>query len=183
MNSPAANNPDGNRRGFLAASATVILAGAAYATPAVAGLVAFLNPWRQKSQAGQMVRVASLAALPVQGAPQRFPVIADRSDAWNYYPAEPIGVVFLHRTGENEVVAFQSICPHAGCMVTWNEKTDGFYCPCHAAYFDINGDRTEKSSMSPRNLDTLDVEIRDGKDVWVKFEKFQTGTPDKIVKS
>jgi menaquinol-cytochrome c reductase iron-sulfur subunit len=72
-------------------------------------------------------------------------------------------------------------------MVTWNEKTNGFYCPCHAAYFDIEGGRavgpTEQPCMSPRNLDTLDVEIRDGKDVWVKFEKFQTGTPDKIVKS
>ncbi len=31
--------------------------------------------------------------------------------------------------------------------------------------------------MSPRDLDSLEVEIRNGAEVWVRFEKFRTGTP------
>ena len=40
-----------------------------------------------------------------------------------------------------------------------------------------------EKSISPRDLDALEVEIRDGTEVWVKFEKFQDGTAQKIVKT
>lgn len=172
-----------DRRGFMAKALAVALGAAAYGIPALTALVAFLNPWRQKSQAGELVRVASLTSLPVGGVPQRFPVIADRSDAWNRYPAEPIGAVFLRRIGEKEIVALHVICPHAGCFVGFDPKSNGFFCPCHAAKFDIEGKRSDQSSMSPRDLDTLEVEIRNAAEVWVKFEKFQTGTAVKTVKS
>jgi len=177
------DTPADDRRGFLTKVGAAVFAAVAYATPSLVGLVAFLNPWRQKAQAGQMIRVASLASLPVGGPPQRFPVLADRTDAWSAYRAEPIGAVFLHRTGENTITAFQVICPHAGCFVTFDPKNNGFYCPCHSAHFDVQGQRTDEKSMSPRDLDTLDVEIRNGSDVWVKFETFQTGTSSKIAKS
>ena len=155
----------------------------AYGIPSLAGLVAFLNPWRQKAAAGQWIRVASLASLPAGGPPQRFSVVADRSDAWNRYPAEPIGGVFLRRTVEQQVTAIQILCPHAGCLVALEPKTNTFFCPCHAAQFDLEGKRTEKGSVCPRDLDMLEVEVRDGAEVWVRFEKFQTGTPQKIVKT
>ena len=79
-------------------------------------LLAALNPLRQKSQSGQFMRLASLDLLPEDGTPRKVAVIADRTDAWNRYPAEPIGAVFLRRSG-GDVLALQVICPHAGCSI------------------------------------------------------------------
>jgi menaquinol-cytochrome c reductase iron-sulfur subunit len=169
-----------DRRNFVVKALAVALAAACYAVPGLAALVAMLNPWRQKGAAGQTIRVASLEALAVGGPPQRFPVVADRRDAWNRYPAEPIGAVFLRRTSERQVEALQVICPHAGCFVAYDPATGGFFCPCHAARFDTAGRRADQQSISPRDMDVLEVELRDSQ-VWVKFEKFKTGTPAKIV--
>jgi Rieske Fe-S protein len=179
---PSENLSGGDRRNFLASCLAVLGGAAAGAVPALAGLAAFLNPWREKSEAGRSIRVASLASLTVGGPPMRVPVIADRRDAWNRFAAEPIGAVFLRRTGEKQVVAVSVVCPHAGCQVAFDGKQNGFFCPCHAAKFDADGKRTEAQSMSPRDLDTLDVEIKDT-EVWVKFERFRTGTAEKVTRS
>ncbi len=171
------------RRGFLEKSLALVLGAISLAVPAAAGIAAFLNPWRQKTEAGQTLRVASLASLPLGGSPQSFPVIADRNDAWSHFPTEPIGAVFLQRIGESTVVAFQSICPHAGCGVSFDAAAKQFHCPCHGAKFEADGRRSGNPSVSLRDLDALDVEIRNEDEVWVRFRKFKTGTPDKIVRT
>jgi menaquinol-cytochrome c reductase iron-sulfur subunit len=173
-----------SRRGFFEQVAAVALGAVALAVPGIAGLLAFLNPLRLKSQSGQMMRLASLDALPEDGTPQKVPVIADRNDAWNRFPNEPIGAVFLRRLG-NEVKAFQVICPHAGCSIGVQKTAEGteFLCPCHTAHFDLDGKRTGASSQSPRDMDALEVDIRDGKEVWVKFQTFRMGISDKVAQA
>ncbi|MGA2256858.1 MAG: Rieske (2Fe-2S) protein [Thermoguttaceae bacterium] len=182
MTTPSSPAPD-NRRGFLAKLLALGLGIVALAVPALSALAAFLNPWRQKSEAGKWIRVASNAALPADGSPQRCPVIADRSDAWNRYPDEAIGAIFLCRVGDKEIVALQTICPHNGGCVSYDPDKKNFYCPAHGALFDLQGRRLDEKSISPRDLDSLEVEIRDGTEVWVKFERFQDGTSQKIVKT
>ena len=173
-NAPASGE---NRRGFFGQAVAVLCGGVALLVPAAVGVATFLNPLRQKSQSGQFMRLASLGVLPDDGTPRKVPVIADRTDAWNTYPAEPIGAVFLRRTG-GKVTALQVICPHAGCSINFEgSATAGkFFCPCHAASFDLAGKRTDSTSPSPRNMDTLDVEIRNKNEVWVQFQTFGVGT-------
>lgn len=168
------------RRRFLSQVAAVVCGGFALLVPAVAGIAAFLNPLRQKSQSGDFMKLASLDMLPDDGTPRKVPVIADRVDAWNTYPAEPIGAVYLRRTG-NEVMALQVICPHAGCSIDFTPTAEGgkFFCPCHLASFDLAGKRTDATSPSPRDMDSLDVEVRDNA-VWVKFQTFGLGTGKKV---
>ena len=170
-------SPDG-RRGFLSQAAAAVFACAALAGPALSALVTFLNPLREKSAGGKLVRLAELSALPEDGTPRKFPVIADRNDAWNRFPREPIGAVFLRRVGK-QVEAFNVICPHAGCFISYEAKENIFFCPCHTGRFELSGKRMGPNSPSPRDLDTLEVELRGGKEVWVKFENFQTNTPEK----
>jgi menaquinol-cytochrome c reductase iron-sulfur subunit len=183
MTCPCQNAPHDGRRGFLAKTAAWVLGLSAYGVPVVAAVAAFLNPWREKSPAGQSIRVTTLAALPKGDTPQRFPIIAERTDAWTRYPAEAVGAVFLRRTGEKDLAVLSSICPHAGCGVSYEAKERGFFCPCHKAHFDIDGKRTDATSISPRDLDSLEYEVRNGSEVWVRFEKFQTGTSRKIAKA
>jgi Rieske Fe-S protein len=184
-NHPAMTTPSSasnDRRGFLAKLMALCFGGIALAVPALSALAAFLNPWRQKSEVGNWVRVASLATLPIGGPPQRCPVVADRCDAWNGYPDEAIGAIFLSRVSDNAFVALQSICPHNGGCVSYDPEKKSFYCPSHGALFDQQGRRLDQKSISPRDLDSLEVEVRDGTEVWVKFEKFQDGTAQKIIK-
>ncbi len=167
------------RRGFLAKSLALALGAAAFATPVVAAIVSFLNPLRQKGQAGELMRLASLEGLPEAGPPVKFPVIMDRVDAWNRYPKQPVGAVFLRRTAKERVLALQVVCPHAGCFVDYDEANKRYHCPCHKATFDLEGKRLEARSESPRDLDELEVELR-GSEVWVKFERFQPGSTEKV---
>ena len=166
------------RRGFIAQAAAILFAGVALVVPAFSALLTFLNPLREKSAGGKLMRLTELASLPDDGTPRKFPVIADRSDAWNRFPQEPIGAVFLRRTGPKQVEAFNVICPHAGCFVTYEPKENIYFCPCHTGRFDLGGKRKDATSPSPRDLDSLQVEIR-GNEVWVKFENFQTNNTKK----
>jgi menaquinol-cytochrome c reductase iron-sulfur subunit len=184
MNDP--NTPLQERRSFLAKFFAVAGGGAALLVPTALGVVSFFSPLlRQKKHAGDFLKLATLDVLPEDGAPMKFAVIAERTDAWNRYPNESIGAVYLRqlgkKDGKDEVEALQVICPHAGCSIMYEpgEKGGKFFCPCHAAAFDLAGMRTEPSSQSPRDMDTLETEIRNGNEVWVKFQTFATGTSKK----
>jgi menaquinol-cytochrome c reductase iron-sulfur subunit len=169
------------RRGFLRKALAFFAGSLALLTPAAVGIVAFLNPLRQKSRVSGFIKVTNLDALPADGSPQKFPVIADRTDAWNFFPNVPVGAVFLRRAGKDRVEALQVVCPHAGCSIgveaAGNEKK--YFCPCHAASFDLAGKRLDADSPSPRNMDSLETEIRNN-EVWVKFQNYRTGTANKI---
>ncbi|MGD0519284.1 MAG: Rieske (2Fe-2S) protein [Thermoguttaceae bacterium] len=179
------STPFSQRRGFLAKITALLAGAAALATPAAVGIWAFFNPLRQKGLSGGFIRVTNLAAVPEDGSPQKFPIIADRTDAWNFFPNEPIGAVYLRRTGKDQVEALQVVCPHAGCSIMVEAAKDGnnFFCPCHSAGFNLSGKRLDAASPSPRDMDSLQVEIRANNEVWVKFQKFISGTAKKIAQS
>jgi menaquinol-cytochrome c reductase iron-sulfur subunit len=178
------------RRGFLGRAAAWAVGGAAAAVPFVTGIVAFLNPLGQKSRSGEFLPLASLDMVPEDGTPKKFPVIRDHTDAWTHFPPEPIGAVFLRRVGGSaaagtaapRVLAFQVVCPHAGCAIDFQPSPRGgkFFCPCHSASFDLAGKRAEAKSPSPRDMDSLAVEIRNQSEVWVRFETFTVGTARKV---
>jgi menaquinol-cytochrome c reductase iron-sulfur subunit len=186
MDRRAAGDRPEDRRGFLGQAVALVLGGAGLVVPALTALVAFLNPLRQKGPAGRLLRVTALEVLPEDGTPRRFPVIADRTDAWTHFSGEPIGAVFLRRTRDPDrpVEALQVVCPHAGCHVEYKDAPEGgsFFCPCHGAGFDLAGRRLESPSASPRDMDRLEVDadrLKDG-EIWVRYQDFQTGTARKV---
>lgn len=191
--SPLPSSPlDENRRGFLGSAAAVLLAGVALVVPAAAGVVAFLNPWWRKKDEGDGAfrKIAPLSALPEDGAPVKFSIIATRVDAWNRFPNEPVAAVFVRRVGGGKAVkveAFQVTCPHTGCPIGYQAAPEGgkgkFFCACHSASFDLDGRRTDAVSPSPRDMDTLEAEIRNDSEVWVKIEKFRSGTSEKVAEA
>jgi menaquinol-cytochrome c reductase iron-sulfur subunit len=167
------------RRGFIVTAVALFLGAVAYLPPLLFGVVSFLNPLRQKGQAGQFMRLATLDALPADGTPLKTTVTMDRVDAWSRSPNQPVGAVFLERIGPKEVRAIHVVCPHAGCFVSYDAGKKGFFCPCHNASFDLEGKRLDAVSNSPRDLDTLECRI-EGSEVWVRFQNFRTGTSEKI---
>ena len=171
--------PPPTRRGFLKQAGAILFGAVAGLVPFLSGLTVFFDPLRRKAGAGQFVPVASLNALPEDGSPRKFSVIASRTDAWNKSPQTPIGAVYLRRTGEKTVQALNVVCPHAGCFVDYNPTAKGYHCPCHDSAFALSGQISSPSSPAPRGLDDLEVEIRKDVEIWVKFQNFQAGQATK----
>ncbi len=175
-------HPGEPRRGFIThvlAAGIGLLVGT---VPAFAGLAFFLDPIMRKKKSGGgdgfLKMPVTLEALEINGQPQLVKIIMDRVDAWNTYLNQPVGSVYLRRTDKDKVVAFNSSCPHLGCMVDYKAADRIYFCPCHTSAFGEDG--TKQNDIPPRGLDTLDVDIRNGTEVWVKFQNFRATTPDKI---
>ncbi len=51
--------------------------------------------------------------------------------------------------GRSGFKAFSATCTHLGCLVKWNGERKEFFCPCHAAVFDENGQVVSGPPPSP----------------------------------
>jgi menaquinol-cytochrome c reductase iron-sulfur subunit len=168
------------RRRFFKHVGAILFGALAVLIPAAAGLTAFLAPLRRKAQRAGFVQLTTLNALPADGRPVRLSVIASRDDAWTRSPAVPIGAVYARRTGPESVEVFNTACTHAGCFVEYRPDLNGYFCPCHNSDFTLDGKIKTPRSPAPRDLDRLEVELRDGGQVWIKFQNFRAGEAQKI---
>ena len=169
-----------SRRDFIAGIFASLIGSVLGLVPLGAGLVVLLDPLRRRASDTGAVRVASLEAVPADGVPRKFPVLATRVDAWNKYSQVPIGAVYLRRTPEGKLLALNVVCPHAGCFVDFLAESGHFHCPCHNSSFAVTGKIDDPTSPAPRGMDTLEAEVRNGKEIWVKFENFQAGRAEKV---
>ena len=172
------------RREFV----SIALGGAIGAAPTVGGLRVVLSPLFSSRSGGILARLTTLENLEVGGVPQAFKVIADKADAWTTYKDLPLGLVYAQRVSDKEVVVFSASCPHAGCAVEYrNEGSRGahYYCPCHESSFKTEGSLAPDNTQAKRGLDTLEVveeKLEEG-EVWIRFQKFKAGIPEKKVGS
>lgn len=168
------------RRGFLKEIAAGVIGGFLALAPAAAGLAVFFDPLRRTGTKRGFVKVASLDAIPDDGTPRKFSVLADKQDAWNKLKNVPVGAVYLRRGPDDSVEALNVICPHAGCFVDFKDDQDPrFFCPCHNSSFALDGSINDEKSPSPRGMDALETEVRDGGEVWVRFQNFRTAKKEK----
>jgi menaquinol-cytochrome c reductase iron-sulfur subunit len=176
------------RRNLFQKFAAVLIGGIVAAVPVIAGVLTFFDPLRRKrtgngDRGGGFIHIAPLSALPADGVPRKFQVMAERVDAWNKHPAAPIGAVYLTRLRETpeKVVAFNVLCPHAKCFVEAQAK-GGFRCPCHNSTFNPDGSIVPRQCVSPRGLDelTVDAEALKSGVIRVCFQNFVPGTHEKI---
>ena len=166
-----------DRRSFCKGVAVVAFGGVAVAAPVGASLRVLLGAGWETSHGGEtLVRVAPLEAVPGDGTPAKFPVIAPDVDAWSKSPDAPIGSVYLRRVGADKIEALNAICPHAGGLIDIVDSC--FLCPLHKSQFNFDGSVKDPSSPAPRPMDSLETEIREGV-VWVRFENFRPGTAQK----
>lgn len=83
-------------------------------------------------------------------------------DAWREVTKE--GLIYvrpIQRAGASgEFRALSAVCTHLGCNVRWRPEDSKFACPCHAGFYDANGDVI--SGPPPRPLRQLETRVRDG---------------------
>jgi menaquinol-cytochrome c reductase iron-sulfur subunit len=165
------------RRGFLKVLTGAI--GAVIGAIAVVPGLGFLaTPLKKDTVSGgeEPLRVASSDEVQ-PGKPLRVNVVGGKRDAWLKMDSVKLGACWLVRPKEGaEVKAFSTVCPHLGCGIDWNDKTQKFDCPCHGSVFDTDGRCTE--GPSPRGMDELEV-VATGKDIKVRYRRFRLATHDK----
>ena len=180
------------RRSFIVRLAATVIGGIVALFPFLAGLGVITNPLRRSRGASgddetdpaKFSRICPLDALPADGMPREFAVVADVADAWTHAPAQRIGAVFLTRSSKdpNEVTAFTATCPHLGCAVEFDAAKKEYECPCHKSGFAIDGKKL--FGPSRRGLDPLPLKIDDkagNKEILVKFERFKGGIAERKV--
>jgi menaquinol-cytochrome c reductase iron-sulfur subunit len=181
------------RRSILAG----VLGAAVGAIPAIIASVFFLDPlikkWFpkkstkggadagvEKDAEGRILLGVTLDSLPEDGTPQSYTVYDDIVNAWNKFPNQPIGTIWLRRIKDAEppVLAFSSICPHLGCAVEHRKGEGDFYCPCHTSSFDLDGKKNNE--IPPRAMDTLEIKITDGNKLWLEYKEYRGATSEQV---
>ncbi len=178
MSDSTSTEQPADRRDFLKAAACAVFGGACILPPVVAGITVLTAPIREAVSDGVKVKLSTLDALP-PGPPRLFAVNVERTDAWTRHERNAIGSVFLERTGERTVKAVSAACPHLGGSIEYRAEKKDFYCPIHDSAFTASGDVVQPSPAF-RGLDTLEVEVNEAGEIWVKFREFKAGMKEKI---
>ncbi len=170
---------ENDRRDFLQKAGSICAGCALVGAPVAAGIAVVADPLRLPPEDAEFINVANLDAIPSDGTPQKFVVKNDKVDAWSRFPDRVVGAVYLRRLTDGEIQAFNVVCPHLGCAIEYRNENHDYFCPCHNSAFALEDGAQGPGSPSSRPLDSLETEVRGETEVWVKFQNFQTGIPDK----
>jgi Rieske Fe-S protein len=124
---------DATRRRFLSSITKGILS-------AIGGIVGVLGGgavlWSTVRRQEDWIAASSLHELP-DNEPTPVTLSVVRVDG--YRDALERRTIFLVKTGDSDVAAFDSRCTHLGCLVAWDPQAQVFRCPCHGGVFDRSG--------------------------------------------
>lgn len=124
---------DATRRGFLGSITTGILS-------VIGGILGIIGGGAVLSSTVRR-QVDWLAASALHDLPDNEPTAVTLSVMRldGYRQALERRTIFLVKTGESEVAAFDATCTHLGCHVAWDPQGQVFRCPCHGGVFDRTG--------------------------------------------
>jgi Rieske Fe-S protein len=122
------------RRNFLVGAITAIHATLGATIAFIVGATTLAPSFSRREET--WLRAASLDGLP-ENQPVPVTLRVTRNDGYSQVVDRT--VVYLVRTGEEDVRALQSTCTHLGCRTSYDRKSKRILCPCHGGMFDVNG--------------------------------------------
>jgi menaquinol-cytochrome c reductase iron-sulfur subunit len=144
------------RKGFLGIITWAIggLISLGMGIPAVSYII---GPSLQKTSGLDWIRLGPISKVEL-GTPTLFKTTIQRQTGWVVTDEEISAYIFTEQGREH--IAFSNICTHLGCRVRWIDDQEQFFCPCHNAVFDRNGEVV--TGPPPRALDRYEVKIEEG---------------------
>ena len=121
----------------------------------------FISPALGKTTSDDWISLGSLDNFPFD-IPTLFNFAITKVNGWERSSLS-YGAFVLRKEGQDPIV-FSDVCTHLSCRVNWNEEKSGFYCPCHAAFFDKDGEVV--SGPPPRPLDRYEIRL-DGDQLFI----------------
>ena len=143
------------RRNFLVRAITAIQATLGATVAFIVGATTLAPSFTRRD--ATWLQAAALDALP-ENQPVPVTLRITRNDGYSQVVDRT--VVYLVRTGEENVRALQSTCTHLGCRTSYDRKTKRILCPCHGGVFDVNGDVV--AGPPPTPLPALETRVQDG---------------------
>ena len=105
--------------------------------------ILFSYPRFREGEFGGILTIGSVADLPEVGtSPENFPKVK----------------LWLSNS-EGGLKALYKVCPHLGCLYSWNDQEFKFICPCHGSQYELDGDYI--LGPAPRSLDFFVIRIED----------------------
>jgi len=147
-----------SRNNFVKAVIGVLgtIMGAVVGLPAVGYLI---SPALKKQESEAFIPMGPLEQYPV-GVPTLFTFTRTKVNGWER-TVNSYGVFVLRRSeAESDVKVLSNVCTHLSCRVNWDEAIQEYVCPCHDAFFDIEGEVV--SGPPPRALDVIQSTVEDG---------------------
>ena len=114
----------------------------------------FISPALGKTTGDDWIPLGPLDNFPL-GIPTLFKFTISKVNGWEK-SSHSYGAFVLRKEGQDPIV-FSDVCTHLSCRVNWDEEKSEFNCPCHAAFFDINGEVV--SGPPPRPLDQYEIKL------------------------
>ena len=114
----------------------------------------FISPALGKTAGDDWISLGPLDNYPL-GIPTLFKFTISKVNGWEK-SSHSYGAFVLRKEGQDPIV-FSDVCTHLSCRVNWDEEKSEFNCPCHAAFFDINGEVV--SGPPPRPLDQYEIKL------------------------
>lgn len=153
------NGPDKkgvSRKDFMRSAIFAIggFIGFSIGIPAIAYI---LGPALKKNQTQDWIPLGSPSKVEI-GIPTLFRTRIEQKAGWITEEQE-LNFYVLTENGR-EFSALSNVCTHLGCRVRWVEDETQFFCPCHNAVFDKQGNVV--SGPPPRPLDTFEVKVENG---------------------
>ncbi len=144
-----------SRRDFMALGTVAIgaLISASMTIPAVAYII---GPALQRREEQEWILLGS-ASKVMLGTPTLFKVTIERQTGW-ILDQQELSIYVLTDNGR-EYIAMSNICTHLGCRVRWIGEQDQFFCPCHNAVFNKDGEVVD--GPPPRPLNRYEVKVED----------------------
>lgn len=144
-----------SRRDFMK-TATGAIAGLITATLAIPAVAYIVGPALKRNETEEWIPLGAASKVEI-GTPTLFKTSIERQTGWILNVSE-VSVYVLTDDGR-EYVAMSNTCTHLGCRVRWIGDQEQFFCPCHNAAFDKEGQVV--SGPPPRPLDRYEVRVED----------------------
>lgn len=154
-------------------SATILLACLPLVGLGATGTAFLTYPTRVHSLPSSWFAVASVSALPDDGQPVEFPILAPQDNAWTRMPGQVLGFVYLRKL-PTHVMALRA--EHHGTFrirVKYDHHSKRFRSCCWGIEFDLNGVELPDGPRMGDQLEQLPARI-DGDQVFVRYEAPRT---------
>ena len=119
--------------------------------PAIAYI---LGPALKKADQQNWIPLGAASKVEV-GVPTLFKARVEQKAGWITNEQEL--TFYVLTDNGRDYVAMSNVCTHLGCRVRWVDDQDQFFCPCHNAVFDKEGQVV--AGPPPKPLDKFEVKV------------------------
>lgn len=120
----------------------------------IPALIYVVSPARKSDEDQDWIQLGPVSKVELN-TPTLFRTTITEQTGW-IVNEEEISVFVLTENGR-DFIAMSNVCTHLGCRVRWIAEQEQFFCPCHNAAFDKNGDVA--NGPPPRPLDRYEVKV------------------------